>query len=132
MNQAVRQAAQQLTVLLSEENASLRAHRYETLPASTEAKRQALEALRLAEEAAESATGEKVMPRDSEDQVVADALRAELAENKSLLERAMATQNRIMGVLADAARQAQRPQGYGARGTRGTNAAQPVAISARA
>jgi len=129
MNEAIRQAAQRLTELLAEENAHLRAHRYETLPASTEAKRQALDALRAAEAAMEEM---QTPPHEPGDQALAKTLRAELAENKSLLERAIATQNRIMGVLADAARQAQRPTGYGASGMRSGNAVQPVAISARA
>ncbi|MGI4983924.1 MAG: hypothetical protein ACRYGL_11475 [Janthinobacterium lividum] len=108
-------AGQRLARALEQENAALDAHEFGRISTFLDEKRAALDGLHaLASE-----------PAAELDEVDASALRALAgqlqtlaAENKLRLERAMMVQNRIMSVIAGAAREAQVKPEYGAQGGR--------------
>ena len=130
--EAVRAATQQLADTLEAENAMLRALDLPAAGALLADKQDAAAALNKALAAAAGAGG----PADPALRTAAIRLRDLAEENRHLLERGIAVQSRVLGVLAQAAR-ASSPQGRnGARyGRQGAYAAGPSAgwaLSARA
>ena len=125
----VRVTAAELADLLDRENAALRRLDLPTALALFDAKRAAVAAFELAvrEERRTPGTDEAM-------HAVAVRLRDATAENKRLLERAMAAQQHVMSLLAQAAARQATPNGrYGARGAYvGGIAAGAFALSARA
>jgi len=74
----------------------------------------------------------RVVTGDGSREVVRDLVDA-VEANRTLLERALAIQGRVIGVLAQAARASSAPARYGARGSLATNrACHAFALSARA
>jgi flagellar biosynthesis/type III secretory pathway chaperone len=120
-------SATQLCAVLAEENAALAQMDIPRATALVEAKRRATEQLMRAQRHGQLA------PTPSN-----RALAAQLAElsqvNKSLLERAMVAQNRIMACIARALPKAQAQHTpYSARGTQAhTRNVRPVALFSRA
>ena len=108
-------AVEQLVAVLAEENAALEALAYRRVGDFVDRKRAALDALN----AASPASSDQVpVEQDPSRKALAVRLKQLVEENRELLRRAIKVQNRIMGVVAGAARQAQAPVGYGARGNR--------------
>ncbi len=122
-------AAAQLVAVLAEENAALAALDYRRVGDFVDRKRAALDALNAAPAPSGQISGEQ----DPVRQALAVRLKQLVEENRELLRRAIKVQNRIMGVVASAARQAQAPVGYGARGARPrSSVASAVALIVRA
>jgi flagellar biosynthesis/type III secretory pathway chaperone len=107
-------AAERLVTVLGAENAALRALDYGCVGEFTVEKRAALDALN----AATPDAGGIPVEQDPAHRALAARLQQLADENKDLLGQAIKVQNRIMGVVAGAARQAQVPPGYGASGNR--------------
>lgn len=130
MNQALQDAADRLAAVLESENAALAQSAFNRVGELADEKRAALAALNaLSAEPADDST--RVVDPDS--QALAMRLHRAADENKQLLEQAITVQNRVMAVLAGAARQAQVPLGYGAKGHRPRLAiANAVALIVRA
>lgn len=130
MKQHLQDAVVRLTTVLRAENAALTAQDFGLVGSFVAEKSAALTAL--------NALSVKHDPGvQGEDRPPAERLGFELrqvaAENKRLLEQAILVQNRIMAILAGAARQAQTPQGYAAKGHRPRAAlASAVALIVRA
>lgn len=106
-------AAERLASILTRENAALASLDFGTVGTFIDEKRSALEALGAL------LTDRAALPpetRSPADLALAERLQILAAANKHLLEQAMVVQNRIMAVLAEAARHAQLPKTYGARG----------------
>lgn len=115
MRPALQEAAERLATVLEAENAALLEHDFRRLGGFVDEKRLALAALT----ALPSAPPDHSTLIDDPVRVALGVrLRRLTSENHGLLERAIIVQNRIMAVLASAARQAQAPVGYGARGYR--------------
>jgi flagellar biosynthesis/type III secretory pathway chaperone len=106
-------AADRLAAILTRENAALASLDYGSVGMFIDEKRLALEALGAS---ARDRAGLPLETQSSADLALAERLRTLAATNKHLLEQAMSVQNRIMAVLAEAARHAQIPETYGARG----------------
>lgn len=106
-------AADRLARILTRENAALASLDFGTIGKFIDEKRSALEALGTL---ALPCTGSSAGTRSPTDLALAEHLQDLAATNRHLLEQAMTIQNRIMAVLAEAARHAQLPKGYGARG----------------
>lgn len=130
MNQAVQDAVERLAAVLEAENAALAHSAFNRVGELADEKRAALAALNvLPAEPVDNSTSVV----DSDGQALAMRLQRAADENKQLLEQAITVQNRIMAVLAGAARQAQVPLGYGAKGHRPRSAvANAVALIVRA
>ncbi len=109
------QAIADLVAVLAEENAALAALEYRRVGDFVDRKRAALEALNAA---SPGASGQPLLDQDPARRALALRLKQLVDENRDLLRRAIKVQNRIMGVVAGAARQAQAPTGYGAHGNR--------------
>ncbi|MGI4747953.1 MAG: hypothetical protein ACRYGI_02805 [Janthinobacterium lividum] len=112
------EAAERLAAILTRENAALASLDFGAVGTFIDEKRSALEALGAL---ALDGTASSTETRSPADLALAERLQTLAATNKHLLEQAMTVQNRIMAVLAEAARHAQLPKTYGARG-RQTNA----------
>ena len=125
----VRMTAAELADLLDRENAALRRLDLPTALALFDAKRAAVAAFELAVREARGTTG-----TDEAMHALATRLRDATTENKRLLERAMAAQQHVMSLLAQAAARQAAPSGrYGARGAYvGGVTAGAFALSARA
>ncbi len=122
-------AVAQLVAVLAEENAALAALDYRRVGDFVDRKRAALDALNAASAPSEQALADQ----DPVRRALAVRLKQLVEENRELLRRAIKVQNRIMGVVATAARQAQAPVGYGARGSRPRlSVASAVALIVRA
>ncbi len=104
-------AVAELVAVLTEENAVLTALDYRRVGDFVDRKRAALEALNAA---SPDSSGEDAAAQAA----LALRLKQLVDENRKLLRQAIKVQNRIMGVVAGAARQAQIPTGYGARGNK--------------
>ena len=130
MTREQQDAVAQLVAVLAEENAALEALDYRRVGDFIDRKRAALDALN----ASLPASSDQVpTAQDPSRKAMAVRLKQLLGENRELLRRAIKVQNRIMGVVASAARQAQAPVGYGARGNRPrSSAANAVALIVRA
>lgn len=107
------EAAERLAAILTRENAALASLDFSAVGTFIEEKRSALDALGGF---ALDRTAASVETRSPTDLALAERLQTLAADNKHLLEQAMTVQNRIMAVLAEAARHAQLPTGYGACG----------------
>ena len=122
-------AVEQLVAVLAEENAALEALAYRRVGDFVDRKRAALDALNAASPAS---SDQARTEQDPSRKALAVRLKQLVEENRELLRRAIKVQNRIMGVVASAARQAQAPVGYGARGNRPrSSAANAVALIVR-
>ena len=117
MRNDVRQAAERLADALDRENEVLTALDFTAVAALLQEKRASLDVLRAL---LPDTAGLELEPQDPAAWELAERLRTLAATNKHLLEHAIDVQNRIMAVLASAARQHQVPRGYGARGDRST------------
>ena len=127
---AQQQAVAELVAVLAEENAALAALDYRRVGDFVDRKRAALDALNTAA----PGPSDRASP-DQERATRALALRLKqlVDENRTLLRQAIKVQNRIMGVVAGAARQAQVPAGYGANGNKPrSSVASAVALIVRA
>lgn len=123
-------AVAQLVAILAEENAALEALDYRRVGDFIDRKRAALDALNTASPAL---SDQAPTAQDPSRHALAVRLKQLVEENRELLRRAIKVQNRIMGVVASAARQAQAPVGYGARGNRPrSSVASAVALIVRA
>ncbi len=127
MTRAVIDAADQLSELLEQENAALQRMDITAATALVEAKQQAIAALVAAQ-------GQAAASDAAEIQASTQRLSDLAAANRSLLERAMVVQDRILSMIASALPRASgREGGYGAGGRNVTpNALPPMALSARA
>ncbi|MGI4880968.1 MAG: hypothetical protein ACRYG4_26195 [Janthinobacterium lividum] len=115
MRPELQEAAERLAAVLDAENAALRDLDFRRLGSFVDEKRIALSVLTASPSApADQATTIEDPVREA----LGIRLRRLTEENRGLLERAIIVQNRIMAVLASAARQAQAPVGYGAKGHR--------------
>ena len=108
-------AIAQLAAVLADENAALTALDYRRVGDFLHRKRAALDALNAA---CSEPPGQTPPDQDPAGSALALRLKQLVEENGELLRRAIKVQNRIMGVVASAARQAQIPPGYGARGSK--------------
>ena len=124
------QAVAELVAVLTEENAALAARDYRRVGDFVDRKRAALDALN----AAGSGPSDRASPgQDTAAHALALRLKQVVDENRTLLRQAIKVQNRIMGVIAGAARQAQVPTGYGAHGNKPrSSVANAVALIVRA
>jgi flagellar biosynthesis/type III secretory pathway chaperone len=127
MTRTVIDAADQLSALLEQENAALQRMDIPSATALVEAKQQAIAEL-------VAARGQATPTDAAEIQASTQRLSDLAAANRSLLERAMLVQDRILGMIATALPRASgREGGYGAAGRNVTpNALPPMALSARA
>lgn len=107
------EAAERLAAVLTRENTALASLDFSAVGAFIDEKRSALEALGALAPDRTVTSADAPSPADL---VLAERLHTLAATNKHLLEQAMAIQNRIMGVLAEAARHAEIPTGYRAGG----------------
>lgn len=123
----VQTAAGHLADVLERENAALLRMDLPTAIGLLEAKRAALLAFQLL-------AGGKPVPDNTDEAMRALAWRLHdmAIENKRLLERAMAAQQHILSLLAQAARQAGSSTRYGALGAYVGGGASAFALSARA
>ena len=123
-------AVAELVAVLAEENAVLAALDYRRVGDFVDRKRAALDALN----AAGAGSSDRASPdQDPATQALALRLKQVVDENRTLLRQAIKVQNRIMGVIAGAARQAQVPTGYGAHGNKPRSSlASAVALIVRA
>ncbi len=124
---AVHAAAAELADVLEHENAALRRLDLPTVTALLETKRRALETFQSAARKADP-----VVEADGVMRPLARRLQDAATENKKLLERAMAAQQHVMSLLAQAARQAAPTKLYGAFGAYVGRADGAFALSARA
>ena len=109
MSPGLHSAAHRLCDVLEAENLALTALDFTRVGFFQDEKRAALAALNgYATEAAD--------PTIDKDPALGVRLRALAEDNRRLLEQAILVQNRIMAVLASAARTIQLPVGYGAKG----------------
>ena len=130
MTREQQNAVEQLVAVLAEENAALEALAYRRVGDFVDRKRTALDALNAASPAS---SGQARMEQDPAFKALAIRLKQLVEENRELLSRAIKVQNRIMGVVASAARQAQAPVGYGAQGNKPrVHVASAVALIVRA
>ena len=124
------EAADRLAVILARENAALASFDFGAVGTFIDEKRSALEALGAL---APDRTASPTETRSPTDLALAERLQGLAETNKHLLEQAMVVQNRIMAVLAEAARHAQLPKGYGAGGRQSsTGSAGAYALVVRA
>ena len=121
MTQTLPEAARRLAAVLERENVALAAMDLPAATALLEEKTAALAALR--EASAES-------PPSPDREPEGRRLAALAADNHALLERAMVAQQRVIGIVAQAAALALEEPAYGARGQAG-RAAGPVALATR-
>ena len=130
MNRDQQHAVEQLAAVLADENAALVALDYQRVGDFIDKKRAALDALN----AAFPGPPDDALPdHDPVRRMLALRLKQLVDENRKLLSRAIKVQNRIMGVVAGAARQAQASTGYGAHGDRPRSSpAKAVALIVRA
>ena len=127
MTQALYKAVERLVTVLEAENAALAALEFDRVGSFVGEKRGSLEALSSLPPDAIAILTEPAH------KALALRLHRSTTENKRLLEQAIIVQNRIMAVLAGAARQAQALPGYGARGHRPrSTCASAVALVVRA
>ena len=130
MRNDLRQAAERLAAALDRENQILVALDFGAVAELLQEKRASLDVLRALVPDAET------LALDAQDETareLAKRLQSLAATNKHLLEHAIDVQNRVMAVLASAARQLQVPRGYGARGNRAVvTAGQAYAVLVRA
>lgn len=126
----LQEAVLRLTTVLRAENAALVAQDYGRVGSFVTEKGAALAALNALSSAEALGTpGPDLRPGER----LGLELKQVVAENRRLLEQAMVVQNRIMSILAGAARQAQMPTGYAAKGHRArSSAASAVALVVRA
>ncbi len=130
MTREQQHAVAQLVAVLAEENAALEALDYRRVGDFVDRKRLALDALNAA---APASSDQVATEQDPSRKALALRLKHLVEQNKELLGQAIKVQNRIMGVVASAARQAQAPVGYGARGNQPRlSAASAVALIVRA
>lgn len=123
-------AADRLATILTRENAALASLDFSAVGSFIDEKRSALEALGTFARDRTALPTERQPPADL---APAERLQTLTATNKHLLEQAMTVQNRIMAVLAEAARHAQLPETYGARGRQsGVGSAGAFALVVRA
>lgn len=123
-------AADRLATILTRENAALSTLDFSAVGSFIDEKRSALEALGAFARDRTALPTERQPPADL---ALAERLQTLAATNKHLLEQAMNVQNRIMAVLAEAARHAQLPETYGARGRQsGVGSAGAFALVVRA
>lgn len=119
-------AGQRLARALEQENAALKALEFGSISAFLDEKRAALDGLH-------AVTSEPVTELNEADasglRALAGQLQTLAGENKMRLERAMMVQNRIMAVIASAAREAQVPREYGALGGRRRSARDAGAVA---
>lgn len=115
MRDDLRQAAERLATALDRENDVLISLDFGAVAELLQEKRASLDVLRAL---VPDTAGLELDPQDPAARALAERLRSLAATNKHLLEHAIDVQNRIMAVLASAARQLQVPRGYGARGDR--------------
>ena len=131
MTPAHNERVARLLAVLGAENQALLAVDYTKVGAFAEEKRSALadlEATVVAPTPPDASDPDCIRYRD-----LLAQLRQRIDENRTLLQRAIKVQNRIMGIVAQAARQAQLPSGYGSRGAQAaTGAAKAVALIVRA
>jgi hypothetical protein len=122
MSQALIAAANQLADTLAAENAALAALDLPRAGAMLADKQSAVAGFLAACEAQDAATWNAVT------EPMARRLQALSQENRALLERALAVQSRVIGVIARAAAPAVAPSGYCARGA-GGHATRPAAFA---
>lgn len=132
MNHPLLAASTMLTVLLERENAALAALDLTAAGAMVEPKRAATEDFAAAHARLAAAGGTLADDLHRSIQTSAARLHDLAQDNRRLLERALAVQGRVIGVLAQAApRKASQAPRYGAAGTLvGAQSALPVALSA--
>ncbi len=109
MSPGLRSAAHRLCDVLEAENLALTALDFARVGLFQDEKRAALAVLN-------SCAAEAADPAIDKDPALGIKLRALAEENRRLLEQAILVQNRVMAVLASAARTIQLPIGYGAKG----------------
>lgn len=130
MKQHLQDAVVRLTTVLRAENTALKAQDFGLVGSFVAEKGAALTTLNALSAAHDPGVQGEDTPAA---QHLGFELRQVAAENKRLLEQAILVQNRIMAILAGAARQAQIPRGYAARGHRPKAAtASAVALIVRA
>ena len=113
-------AVTRLTAVLERENAALTAM---DLPAAT--------ALLAEKTAALTALRDMPAPAGPEHEAAFRRLASLAADNHALLERAMTAQQRVIGIIAQAAASAVEEPAYGARG-RAPRVSGPIALATRA
>jgi hypothetical protein len=127
MTETLVTAAARLAAVLARENDALAALDLPAAAGLVAEKRAATEALER------SQAGMPAVARDPGLAAAAERLRALAEENRRLLERAIAVQGRVIGIIARAASQAVALPGYGAGGDRTRPRQGPaMALSARA
>lgn len=126
MRRDIRDAVERLIAVLREENAALTAREFTRIGAFTERKRLAVEGL------TGPAPLDPVTDRQPEDRALALQIQELVQDNKRLLEQAITVQNRIMSILAEAARSVQTMPGYGAHGHHRRSSGGAFALVARA
>ncbi len=109
MSPGLRSAALRLCDVLEAENLALTALDFARVGLFQDEKRTALAALN-------DYSAEAANPTIDKDPALGVRLRALAENNRRLLEQAILVQNRVMAVLASAARTIQVPVGYGAKG----------------
>ena len=127
MMEAVHTAATELADVLEHENAALLRLDLPGVMALLSSKRTALAAFQSA-----ACEDKKVIEGNTPMRALAIRLQDAATENKRLLERAMAAQQHIMSLLAQAARQASSSKLYGSLGSYVGRAEGAFALSARA
>lgn len=131
MMEAVMVAAQRLAEALRAENAALARLDLAAAGELGEAKRAAAEAFAAAFAAARQAAARPGEAARAEAEAMVARLGELTAENRRLLERAIALQSRVIEVIAGAARPPG-PGTYGARGRAAEPPTPPVSLLARA
>ena len=109
MSPGLRNAAHRLSAVLEAENLALTTLNFAQVGLYQGEKRAALAAF-------DSLAAEAADPTSEKDRELAVRLQVLAKDNRRLLEQAILVQNRIMAVLASAARTIQAPVGYGAKG----------------
>lgn len=115
MTQRLEEAIARLLAVLRTENTALVDQDFSLVGSFVGEKRMALDALNALAASPDAGHAER---DDAAAQRLGPELKAVVEENRRLLEQAILVQNRIMAILAGAARQAQMPAGYAARGNR--------------
>ena len=123
---ALHGAVQRLCDVLEAENAALAGLEFRRVGLFQHDKEAAMAALN-------SLAAATTDPTIAADRLLGNRLRQLAAENRRLLEQAILVQRRIMAVLAEAARTAQSPVGYGSKGRQPCHgASRAVALITRA
>ncbi len=128
MSQTLTEAANRLASILERENEALRRGETGGVGAATREKQEAAEAV-----AALLGGPSHAEDQQAEARAAVARVRAVAAENQTLLARALAVQDRLMSIVANAGVRARAAPRYGANGNLAMNRAMsPFALSAQA